>query len=228
MATTNVNNTTQTAPEAAQKIATNPKAKLDSQDFMKLLLTQLRYQDPTAPMDSEKMLSQTSQLATLETQESTNKIMKELAEQLKKQSSSGMNSYALSAIGKIATIGEVSLAITNDSSTAKFDLFFPEEIKKGKISITNQDGEVIKTIDLKQGEQGVLSFLWDGKNSDNQQVSNGSYKVVATYTDKDGQEHTVKPGTYPVESVKNEDGQAMLKLGSTYVPLKDVKEFFKG
>lgn len=220
--------TNQAAQDTAQKVATNPNAQLKSDDFMKLLLTQLRYQDPTAPMDSEKMLSQTSQLATLETQESTNKIMKELAAQLKIQSENGMNNYALSAIGKIATMGEVSLAITQDTTSTKFDLFFPKEIKNGKISITDKNGNSVKTIDLKEGGKGVLSFTWDAKDANGKRVNNGSYNVVASYTDKDGTTHEVKPGTYPVESVKYEKGKAMLKLGSTYIPIGDVKEFKQG
>lgn len=228
MTTTNATNKTNPAQEALQKVATNPKAKLGSDDFMKLLLTQLRHQDPTAPMDSEKMLSQTSQLATLETQESTNKIMKELATQLKSQSENGMNSYALSAIGKIATMGEVSLAITKDTTSTKFDLYFPKEIENGTIAITDKSGNVVKTMELEKGKKGVLSFTWDAKNNNNQRIDNGSYEVIATYTDKDGAKHKVKPGTYPVEAAKYEKGKAMLKLGSAYIPMSDIKEFMQG
>ena len=64
------------AEALARANGTNPHAQLDKDAFMKLLLTELQYQDPTSPMDSEKMLTQTSQLATLETQENTNQMMK--------------------------------------------------------------------------------------------------------------------------------------------------------
>lgn len=48
---------------------TNPstaKNELDGESFLKLLVAQLRYQDPTSPMDTTQMMAQTSQLATVE------------------------------------------------------------------------------------------------------------------------------------------------------------------
>ncbi|OZD55347.1 flagellar hook capping protein [Rhodococcus sp. 06-1477-1B] len=46
--------------------ATAPKKALDSEVFMKLLVTQLTNQDPSTPMDTNQMISQTTQLATME------------------------------------------------------------------------------------------------------------------------------------------------------------------
>ena len=56
----------------------NPKSIMGKDDFLKLLLTELQHQDPTSPMDSEKILSQTSQLASLEAQDKTNKALEAL------------------------------------------------------------------------------------------------------------------------------------------------------
>ncbi|WP_236783350.1 flagellar hook assembly protein FlgD [Arthrobacter dokdonensis] len=43
-----------------------PKQAMDSEVFMNLLVTQLRNQDPSSPMDTNQMISQTTQLATME------------------------------------------------------------------------------------------------------------------------------------------------------------------
>jgi flagellar basal-body rod modification protein FlgD len=43
-----------------------PNQTMDSQMFLKLLTTQLQNQDPSSPMDSGQMISQTSQLASME------------------------------------------------------------------------------------------------------------------------------------------------------------------
>lgn len=58
------------APPAAT-ITTTPAVRTPSQSynsdmFLKLLVTQLKNQDPSAPMDSTQMISQTSQLASME------------------------------------------------------------------------------------------------------------------------------------------------------------------
>lgn len=43
-----------------------PKKAMDQEVFMNLLVTQLRNQDPSSPMDTNQMISQTTQLAMME------------------------------------------------------------------------------------------------------------------------------------------------------------------
>jgi flagellar hook assembly protein FlgD len=46
--------------------ATERKTTLDSEVFLKLLVTQLSNQDPSSPMNTNEMLAQTTQLASME------------------------------------------------------------------------------------------------------------------------------------------------------------------
>lgn len=46
--------------------ARTPKQAMDGEVFMSLLVTQLRNQDPSSPMDTNQMISQTTQLAMME------------------------------------------------------------------------------------------------------------------------------------------------------------------
>lgn len=43
-----------------------PKQQMDGEMFMSLLVTQLKNQDPSAPMDTNQMISQTTSLAMME------------------------------------------------------------------------------------------------------------------------------------------------------------------
>ncbi|MEJ5867328.1 flagellar hook capping FlgD N-terminal domain-containing protein [Pseudokineococcus sp. 5B2Z-1] len=43
-----------------------PKQELDKDAFLQLLVTQMRYQDPSQPMDTTQMMAQTSQMTTVE------------------------------------------------------------------------------------------------------------------------------------------------------------------
>ena len=62
--------TIQAIPGAAQaspgQTVRKPVQTMDSEVFMQLLVTQLRYQDPSAPMDTNQMMSQTIQLSMME------------------------------------------------------------------------------------------------------------------------------------------------------------------
>ncbi|WQU46535.1 flagellar hook assembly protein FlgD [Helicobacter pylori] len=56
---------------------------LDKNAFMKLFLEQLKNQDPTAPMETDKIITQTVQLTQVEMQEENKKTMQEVASAMK-------------------------------------------------------------------------------------------------------------------------------------------------
>jgi flagellar basal-body rod modification protein FlgD len=65
-----VNPTVATAPTPGMYTTAaatrTPKQTMDSEVFMSLLVTQLRNQDPSSPMDTNQMIAQTTQLAMME------------------------------------------------------------------------------------------------------------------------------------------------------------------
>ena len=58
----------QYAPQASN----NPQQTMGKDDFMKLMLLQMRNQDPLEPMDNQAMLSQLAQFSSLEQMENLN------------------------------------------------------------------------------------------------------------------------------------------------------------
>jgi len=98
MAITSTGLNAATNTEYQEAVTTQDKSILGKDDFMTLLLVELQHQDPTEPMDSEKILSQTSQLATLEASENTNQALSDLAASL----GSSQQYSTIAAIGKTA------------------------------------------------------------------------------------------------------------------------------
>ncbi len=200
------------------------KTSLSKDDFLKLLLIELQYQDPTEPMDSEKILSQTSQLATLESSENTNKSLEELAVSL----SAYRDFSSVSTIGKLADTGSNALELSEEQDSPVFDLYFANDIDYGTISIMDVDGNTLATLPVESDEAGVHQFEWDGKDSAGNVLDDGVYYVTAEYTDPDGEKHDTRVGLYPIESVRFEEGKAFVKLGSTYWPFDSIAEVYAG
>ncbi len=199
----------------------NPDGILGKDDFMQLLLVELQNQDPTDPMDSDKILSQTSELATLESAENTNKALEELSQSLM----SSQQYSVLSAIGKTASLGSDAIQHTKGQTTT-FEMYFPNDVVSGTVDITDLDGNVIKTIELGENAQGVYSFDWDGTDNSGNLVEDGIYRVASNYASSDGNSYYTAVGTYPIESVRFDNGEALLKLGSSYVPMSSVVEIY--
>ena len=60
-----------------------PKNTLDKDGFLKLMMEQLRHQDPSAPQDSSAMVAQMSQLSTVEQLTNMTKAVTEQAKDAK-------------------------------------------------------------------------------------------------------------------------------------------------
>ena len=197
------------------------KSALGKDDFMTLLLVELQHQDPTEPMDSAKILSQTSQLAGLEASENTNKALADLAKSL-----GTANQFStISAIGKTADLGSNAIQ-HNEGGNSSFEVYFPEDIQQGTVNVLTRDGSVVKSLDVGTNPSGVYQFDWNGLDNSGGTADSGIYYVTASYTDKSGKAQETRLGAYPIESVKFDNGKAFVKLGSAYVPLENIKEVY--
>jgi len=221
MSVTSATDTNSVLSAATGKSSQNPNGVLGKDDFLKLLLVELQYQDPTEPTDTEKILSQTSQLATLESADNTNKALEDLAASLKSADQFG----TIAAIGKTADLGSDAIAHEEGSNTT-FEIYFPEAVQQGTVSLTDSSGNVVGTIDVGTNPAGVYQFTWDGLNQNGNSVESGIYSVNANYTDQNDKAQQTRLGAYPIESVRFENGKTLVKVGSNYVPLESIVEVY--
>ena len=214
--------TTATSSVNNQPAGTNPKGILGKDDFLKLLLTELQYQDPTAPMDTDKILQQTSQLATLESSDNTNKALENLSAALQ----NSQQFSTISAIGKMADLGIDTIGTEGDGTSTDFELYFPSDAQSGTITISDGNGNKIDTIAIGTNAKGVYQFTWDGTDSAGNIVDPGLYHVNASYLDNNDQTQYTRVGAYPIESVKFDGANTYLRVGGGFVPLESIKEVY--
>ena len=217
-----INATTDTtALQATPAGYENPKGVLGKDDFMMLLLAQLQYQDPTEPTDTETILTQTSQLAGLESTENTNKALAELAASL-----GNTNQFStIAAIGKTADLGSNAISY-EEGSAATFEVYFPQAVAEGSVEVLDADGKVVQTLDVEEGAAGVKQFTWDGTNKTGNFADSGYYYVTASYSDPDGNPLETRLGTYPIYSVRFDGANTLVKVGSNYIPLENISEIY--
>jgi len=105
-----------------------PKQTMDSEVFMKLLVTQLRTQDPTSPMDSNQMISQTTQLSMMEK-------MTELSTTSTENFSLQMRIAAAAIVGKEVSYTDAAGAShTGTASSVSFAGSVPQ-VKVGDVDV---------------------------------------------------------------------------------------------
>jgi len=199
----------------------NERGILDKDDFLKLLLVELQHQDPTDPMDSDKILSQTTQLATMESARNTQDALDKLSQAMARDTSFG----AVNAIGKMADLGSAEIFMA-ESGGVSFDIHFQDDIREGVIYISDVNGNVVKRVGLDEQPGGTLSFDWDGTNDGGARVAAGTYYVHAEYKNKTGEDKITRVGYYPITSVKFDEGKTFARLGGNYIEIDKIKEIF--
>jgi flagellar basal-body rod modification protein FlgD len=202
---------------------TNPNGVLGKDDFLKLLMLELKNQDPTSPMDSEKILSQTSQLATLEASTNTTTALTTLASSL----STSAQFTGISAIGKIADTGSNAITLTQGSSTS-FQLYLPSAATSGNVQIMDVNGKVLKTMPIGATNAGVAQYSWDGTDDTGATLKAGTYYAGLSYTKTDGTAGTTRVGLYPIQSIKFDSGKTYANLAGNYVDFSTIKEISGG
>jgi len=221
MALNSITSETKTAPSSDKVF--NPKSQLDKDAFLKLFIKELEMQDPTDPMDTDKMLEQTSYLTTLEMNNNMQQTLNKLASQL----SQTQNLNSINAIGKMADTGERYINVTDEDNSKSFELYFGNDISSGNVIIKDKNENIIRKFPLEAHTKGILNFDWDLKDNNGQRVKSDTYEITAEYTSPDGKSHKTALGAYPIESIKFENGKAYAKLGSSYIPFSKIKEIYQ-
>jgi flagellar basal-body rod modification protein FlgD len=165
MAITPINNTS----AAGVSAGTASSVKSTKDDFMKLLVTQMKYQDPMNPMDNAQMTSQIAQLNTVEGINQLNATVSSLQASL--MATQSMQSASL--IGKTILADGNSINLLNGSASLSMRLEGAAE--SVVVDVINSSGRIIKTADLGANAAGIKSFTWDGSTNEGGTAPNGQY-----------------------------------------------------
>lgn len=195
---------------------------LGKDDFLQLMITKLRYQDPLNPMDDADFIAQLAQFSTLE---QMNNIAEGIATSNQwdfLQMQSINNSMATGLIGKDikATYNGVYVdAINKPQITYTTDEFVTDV----EFTVRDAAGNMIATLKDSNIEPGVNSIEWDGRDNQGNRVEQGYYTIEVSATNGSGQ--TIRPrlsliGT--VETIVYREGAAFLRVNGTEIPLGDV------
>jgi len=166
-----------TGPTAASKT----DAKANKNLFLKLMVAQMKNQDPTKPTDPTAMTQQIAQFNMVDQQTTTNNLLT----QLTNASKATDFSRALSAIGKSVVYNGNSIEFDGSNPTS-FKVNLPSDASSLKISLQAPDGS-ITPIFRGSARQGPLQIKWDGSLPDGTKAAAGAYKLLYQSSDLSGQ-----------------------------------------
>jgi flagellar basal-body rod modification protein FlgD len=224
MATMDVNALSTSAGTAAASTATAASKTMGKEAFLKLLITQLQYQDPLNPADSTEFTAQLAQFSSLEQLSNVNENLNTL----KLYQASINNAQAVSFIGKdIVSKGKNIQVTSGQPVSCEFSL--GADAKRVVVSIYDATGNFVKDIQAAALKAGTQSLSWDGKDRNGNTVADGAYNFEVQAEGASGEKldvTTYSKGT--VSGVTFEDGVTYLIVGRSKVAIGDVTQVKQG
>ena len=212
-------------PTAAQSTAAKPAhsdnalTKLTSNfgNFLTLLMTQLKNQDPTSPLDTNQFTSQLVQFSSVEQQIATNSGLTRLIELT--QASEVMQSSSM--IGKQVTIASDRIPLQNGVGRVGFTATNSGPVA---IGIVSESGMKVRDASL-NATRGANDWTWDGLDNNGRKVADGAYKIAVIGADSKGTAAAIPfTVTGVATGVSNRNNAVSLQLGQVSVGFGAVQE----
>jgi flagellar basal-body rod modification protein FlgD len=173
--------------------ASSASAVQDMSDrFLKLLVTQLKNQDPLSPMDNAELTSQLAQMSTVEGINKLNDGMLALSAQFR----ATQVIQGASLVGRQVLAEGDAFKLTSAGAAGGIDL--ATKADQVTVQVLNSGGSVVHSFELGAQEAGLQRFAWDGYDDNAVRLPEGDYsfQVLASAAGK-----SVTNSTYSLGSV---------------------------
>jgi len=213
-------------------------SKLGKDDFLKLMVEQMKNQDPLSPQDNSAMVAQMAQFSSLESLDNLNTSFSNFASNF----SSNQALQASSLVGHSVTVATDS-TLYQQGGVISGKTTVTQATPDVNISIYNADtGALVDRIDAGAQAAGDMVFRWDGANfelngnvvkygvSGQALPPNGKYRIVADAT-IDGKAQqldmalSANVNSVTVDNSGSGKGLILNLAGIGPVSINDVKQF---
>ncbi|MCC6773800.1 MAG: hypothetical protein IT360_21620 [Gemmatimonadaceae bacterium] len=202
-----------------------PGGTMGKNEFLKLLTTQLRYQDPMDPMDGKQMASDLAQFSGLEQLLNINEQLAAQQGQFDALAMAMSNSSAMSAIGKQVVVDGDKVMLTKDADGVVGGTTYADITQSGvaRLTLLDQSGREVGSRSLGYVGTGSMRSFDIGSAASGLTAA-GAYQVRIDVAGADGK--SVPQRTYTVGTVDGmtfgQDGSAMLTMGPLTIAMSAI------
>ncbi|MCU0580875.1 MAG: hypothetical protein MUF26_00305 [Syntrophales bacterium] len=210
----NVTNTTNNTSLASQlSSVTSKTTSLGKDDFLKMLVAQLKNQDPLNPMDGTEFAAQLAQFSSLEQLTNMNTQLTNLGLYQKTM----ISTEAVNLLGKEVTVGQGN-QFQVDGDNGNFSYSIAGDAAQVSISILDASGREVDRIEAGTQSAGQQNVTWQKGNN-----SNGLYSYKVTAVDANGDAVKVTSMTTgKVTAVQYKDNAIYLTVNGQEVAFSNI------
>jgi flagellar basal-body rod modification protein FlgD len=150
-----------------------PGMMQEAQDrFLKLLVSQMKNQDPLNPMDNAQVTSQMAQISTVAGIEKLNATLSALGDDL----ATTQSLAAAELVGRGVLVPGATLALSGGQ--APFGIELRQSAERVSVTIQDDAARTLQRVELGPQPAGTLSLTWDGLTETGERAPDGNYRIV--------------------------------------------------
>lgn len=187
--------------------------------FLRLLVTQMKNQDPLNPLDNAQVTTQLAQISTVSGVDKLNATLQMLADSF----AADQSLQAATMIGRGILAPGSSLALENGVAIGGVEL--PQTVDRLIVTIRDSAGIAVHRMDLGPQPEGVVAFRWDGATDSGATAAGGSYSFSVSAQQGDNRVDAATLSFGRVNSVSPGRKGAVLDVGGLgVIGLSEVKQ----
>jgi flagellar basal-body rod modification protein FlgD len=209
---------TAASASAAAQPAASSLGSLSSNfnNFLSMLMTQLKNQDPTSPMDTNQFTSELVQFSSVEQQINTNTSLTQLIQ----LTQGGEVMQASAMTGKQVTASSDHVPLQNGKGTIQFNTTTAQPVD---ISILDANGAKLSDAML-MSSAGTNTWTWNGADGTGRTVPDGSYRFAVVGANADGTTTALAASVIgKATGVQNQANGIQLQLGALSIDFSKVQ-----
>ncbi|MCK4304566.1 MAG: hypothetical protein KAY24_10045 [Candidatus Eisenbacteria sp.] len=189
-------------------------------EFLNLLVTQLRYQNPLDPMSNTEFVAQLAQFSSLEQIQNLNASFADQSALILSLN----NSMATALIGREVVVASSEFCLEADARP-RIGFTIGTAAQSATVEIRDAGGGLVRSIQMGAVSSGRHQLEWDGLDNQGQRAPEGTYSIHIEAGDANG----VTVSAYPmvigrVASVEYEAGMAYFMVCGVRTPIAALLE----
>jgi flagellar basal-body rod modification protein FlgD len=148
-------------------------------DFLTLITTQLKDQNPLQPTDPTQFLSQLEQMSQVSSMQSMQTSLSGLQTSL--QSTQMANGASM--LGQTVLAPSTTATLDSSGGTVTGAVSAASGAKSVTVRVTNSSGALVNTFQVAPATSGLTNFTWNGTTSSGAAAPAGQYTIAATSSD---------------------------------------------
>lgn len=200
------------------------KSELGKDDFLKLMIEQLKNQDPLDPMDGADYTAQLAQFSSLEQLKNMSSSLDQSVLANLQLTQSVNNTMTASLIGKEVKLSGKTIEF-NGQESAQLGYNLLGEAEEVTLKIYDESGKLVKSFEDLDGTEGEHELSWDFTDNNGKKVDESNFTFEVEATSSSGDDIIVEQYNIGlIDAIRFTEYGAVVVVNDVQYGLSDISE----